>query len=107
GWFKMTNVKNKQQRALDLQKKAVKLHVRTLLNQREALSKIPNQQVINGDEWLDEMVKIGEKLLEIYIKYLATDEWVYAQLTEQAPHCLLDVEGEQAMFEELRQWANS
>jgi len=103
----MDNIKDKQQRALKLQKEAVKLHARTLLNQRDALAKIPSQQVVDGDEWLDEMVKIGEKLLEIYIKYLATDEWVYAQLTEQAPHCLLDVEGERAMFEELRQWANS
>ena len=103
----MNNIKDKQQRALKLQKEAVKLHARTLLNQRDALAKLPQQQVIDGEEWLDEMVKIGEKLLEIYIKYLATDKWVYNQLTEQAPHCLLDVEGEQAMFEELRQWANN
>lgn len=104
----MTNVlKNKQQRALKLQKEAVKAHARTLLNQRETLYKLPQQQVIDGDEWLDEMVKIGEKLLEIYVKYLATDRWVYDQLTEQAPHCLLDVEGEQAMFDELRRWSNS
>ena len=91
----MNNIKDKQQRALKLQKEAVKLHARTLLNQRDALAKIPNQQVIDGDERLDDMVKIGEKLLEIYVKYLATDKWVYDQLTEQAPHCLLDVEGEQ------------
>jgi len=103
----MNNIKDKQQRALKLQKQAVKSHARTLLNQRETLSTIPHNNVVDGDEWLDEMVKIGEKLLEIYIKYLATDEWVYNQLTEQAPHCLLDVEGERAMFEELRQWANN
>lgn len=102
----MDNIKDKQQRALKLQKEAVKMHARTLLNQRDALAKIPNQQVVDGDEWLDDMFEIGEKLLEIYIKYLATDKWVYAQLTGLSPHCINDIKGQETMVEELRMWVN-
>ncbi|RKJ24106.1 hypothetical protein D7X33_44010, partial [Butyricicoccus sp. 1XD8-22] len=57
--------------------------------------------------WLDDMCRNSEALLRIYIENLATYDWIYKQLTEQMPHVLNDVEGEQALLDELWAWASA
>lgn len=98
-----------------LREDAAKLHVRALFRHRQVLESDPRKDdegkgAFDPDSpaahWLDDICRNSEALLRVYLDHLATKEWLFEQLTERAPHCLLDVEGEEKMFDELRRWAD-
>lgn len=83
---------------------AAKAKTRELLRQRERLKNDPRQD-INEVVWADEMCRISRELLRIYISHIATEDWIFGQLTGDIPHALMDVEGERAFYSELQAWA--
>lgn len=95
---------------------AAKARTRELFRKRDELMNDPRQDD-EGEgahdrnspaaKWLDDICANSEALLRVYLDHLATKDWLFEQLTEQAPHCLLDVDGQEAMFDELRSWAEA
>lgn len=100
----------------DIHIEAAKAQARALFKRREALEHDARQddegegahdRKSPAAKWLDDICANSEALLRVYLDHLATKDWLFGQLTEQAPHCLLDVEGQEAMFDELRAWAEA
>lgn len=78
----------------------VKNRVKQLFEERERLL-----QETSDDLLLDKVSSNSKELLTIHVEHVATTDWVVEQITQDIPHALMDAEGERAMFEELRAWA--
>lgn len=95
---------------------AEKAHTRRLLTQFDALADDPRQHDEGegmGDRnspsfhWYDETGVIIDDLIRLYIRHIATEDWIFNSITLQSDlgDSFETVDGERKMFAELRKWA--
>lgn len=95
---------------------AAKASVRDLFKQREVLEQDPRQHdegtgVYDANspaaKWLEEISGVCNELVRLYIRHLASEDWLFNSVTlaSNTDDQFDTVEGERAMYKELREWA--